>query len=605
MRLNYLANGAYRMSHNEPPSPTPLGESRPDNFLDSWKEIATYLEREVRTVQRWEKKEGLPVRRQTHEKMGTVYAYKSEIDAWWKERQPRMEPEAEQEERVVSGRKWRMRWPIVGGLLALVGLVSIEAYLAGNRRWIQKQATTQKIKLAVLPFVNLSGDPNQQYFSDGMTEEIITQLGKLDPERLGVIAAESSKLLAGKPIAEVGRVLGVQYAIEGSVRRGGNQVRIDVQLIQISDQTHVWADSYTRGLVDVLRVQDQVAATVASQIRVAVPVSGVGTNRAARTVSRSINPEAYDAYLRGRFFSAGVDLHKSIEAYQEAIEKDPQFALAYAGLASSLTRRGMAPLDDLSPMEAQPMARRAAEHALRLDPQLAEAHAVLANISLRYDWDFEAAEREFSRAFALDPNNPDAHRNYVTYLTARNQMQRAQEETTLALDLDPIWPLFNTFRAEIFYYARDYDSAIARAHGIIEQYPNYWLSYIWLGSSYREKKMYRKAVEAFTQGRKLSGDRPVLIALYGHSLALSGDAIGARESLAELRRLAQSHYVSPLYVAMIYVGLDEKSTALDWLERAYAERSDRLIYLLVEPAADPLRSEPRFRDLLRRIGLTP
>ena len=594
----------YALNKQDTSPASKLRNSRAEDRLDSWKEIAAYLKREVRTVQRWEKAAGLPVHRLQVDKQGTVYAYKSELDEWFRERRSQLEPEYE--EGAGTSTRQGMRWLIVGGLLALVGLVSVGAYLAGNGRWFHKHATTQKIKLAVLPFVNLSGDPSQRYFSDGMTDEMITQLGRMQPERLGVIAAESSKLLAGKSIAEVGRTLDVQYALEGSVRRSGNQVRIDVQLIQVSDQTHLWADSYTRDLVDVLRVQDQIAATVASQIRVAIPVSAVRANAAAHAASRPVSPEAYDAYLRGRFEWTGQgDLHKSIEAYQEAIEKDPQFALAYAGLASSYTRRGMAPLDDLSPTEIQPMARQAAEHALRLDPQLAEAQAVLANISLRYDWDFQAAEREFRRAFALDPTNVFAHDNYIHYPITRNQLQQALEETTRMLDLDPSWPQFNAFRAQIFYYARDYDSAIATTRGIIKQYPTYWLSYFWLGSSYREKKMDREAVEAFAQGRKLASDNPAMIAMYGHSLALSGDAAGARKALAELRRLAQLRYVSSLYFAAIYTGLGEKSTALDWLDKAYAERSDRLIYLGVEPAADPLRSEPLFRDLLRRIGLTP
>lgn len=575
-----------------------------EDRLDSWKEIAAYLRREVRTVQRWEKAAGLPVHRLQVDKQGPVYAYKSELDSWFRERKPGLEAEAEHEEGTGARTRPRMQWSIVGGLLAVGMLVSVGAYFADKGRSPNKRSAAQRIKLVVLPFQNLSGDSAQEYFSEGMTEEMITQLGKLDPEHLGVIAAESSKLFGGKPIAEVGRALGVQYAIEGSVRRGGNQVRIDVQLIQVSDQTHLWADSFTRDLVDVLRVQDQVAAAVASQIRVALPVSAVGANRAVRIASRAVNPEAYDAYLRGRFeWMHEGDLHKSIEAYKEALKKDPQYALAYAGLATSYTRSGQAPLDVLSPTETQPLARQAAKDALGLDPQLAEAHAVLANISFRYDWNFEAAEREFRMAFALDPTNLDAHNNYLHYLIARNQMQQAQEEITRVVDLDPSWPQFSAIRAEIFYDARDYDSAITKARGIIEQYPTYWLSYIWLGSSFREKKMYREAVEAFTQGRELSGNQPVMIALYGHSLALSGDATGARKALAELQRLAQSRYVASLYFAAIYTGLGEKGTALDWLDKAYAERSDRLIFLGVEPAADPLRSEPRFRDLLRRIGL--
>ena len=593
---------------NKQDRPLPNGGIQPrvEDRLDSWKEIAVYLTRDVRTVQRWEKTAGLPVRRLLVDKQGSVYAYKSELDAWRDERQPQLEAEPEKESSSPLGfRKfhWMIAVPIV---LAAGGLLSLGLHLARNNSGLNERPAVRRVKLVVLPFANLSGDPSQEYFSDGITEEIITQLARLDPERLGVIAAESSKLFAGKSIAEVGRALGVQYAIEGSVRRGGNQVRVDVQLIQVSDQTHFWAESYTHDLVDVLSVQDQVAAAVGSQIRVALPLSAVGVNGSARAQSRSVNPEAYDAYLRGRFeWTHRGNLHKSIEAYQEAIEKDPQYALAYAGLASSYALRARAPYEEMSPIKIQPIARQAAEHALRLDPQLAEAHAVLADISFRYDWDFEAAEREFRLALSLGPNNVDAHENYLHYLIARNKMQQAQEEVTRAVDLDPRWPLFNTFRAEIFCYVRDYDSAIAKADSTIKQSAGYWLPYIWLGSSYREKKMYREALDAFTQGRKISGDYPAMIALYGHSLALSGDPTGARKALAELRRVARSRYVSSLYFAAIYTGLGENNTALDWLDKAYAERSDRLVYLGVDPMADPLRSEPRFRDLLRNVGLLP
>ena len=311
-----------------------------EDRLDSWKEIAVYLKREVRTVQRWEKTDGLPVHRLQVNKQGPVYAYKSELDSWFRGREPGLEAEAKHEEGSGARTRPRMQWLIVRGLLAVAMLVCVGAYFAGKSRWLNGSAT-QRIKLVVLPLQNLSGDSAQEYFSDGMTEEMITQLGKLDPERLGVIAAESSKLFAGKPIAEVGRALGVQYAIEGSVRRGGNQVRIDVQLIQVSDQTHVWADSYTRDLIDVLRVQDQVAAAVARQIRVALPVSAVGAHGSARPLSRSVNPEAHDAYLRGRFeWTNNGDVYKSIEAYKEAIEKDPQYAVAYAASCKLLRTTG-------------------------------------------------------------------------------------------------------------------------------------------------------------------------------------------------------------------------------------------------------------------------
>jgi TolB-like protein/tetratricopeptide (TPR) repeat protein len=457
--------------------------------------------------------------------------------------------------------------------------------------------------LVVLPFANLSGDPQQDYFSAGLTDEMTTQLGRLDPERLGVIAATASKLIAGKPMAEVGRTLDVQYALEGSVRRGGNQVRIDVQLIQVSDQTNLWADSYTGDLGDILHVQDEVAAAVASQIRVALPVGALGVNGAKGT-ARAVNPEAYDDYLRGRFYWTNRgDLHKSIDAYQKAVQKDPSYALAYAGLASGYALLGQVPYDDMPPIQAKPKAREAAERALQLDPQLGEAHSVLANVSFSYDWDFDAAEREFQRALALGQNDPTAHQWHSHYCVVRNRLQQALEENSRALALDPVSPLFNTTRAEIYYNARQFDAAIGQARRTIEQYPTYPLAYIWLGSAYREKKMYKDALEQFAQASKLSDNHPAITALYGHALALSGDTAGARRALADLQRLAKTRYVSAFYFAGIYTGLGEKSTAMDWLDKAYKERNDRLVYLNVDPMADPLRSEPRFQDLMKRLHL--
>ncbi len=386
------------------------------------------------------------------------------------------------------------------------------------------------------------------------------------------------------------------------MRRDGNHVRIDVQLIQVSDQTQLWADSYNRDLNDILLVQDEVGAAVASQIKLALATATETST--SRTATRSVNPEAYDAYLRGQFYWTNRgDLHRSIEAYREAIQKDPQYALAYAGLASSYALLGQVPYDDMSPTEAKPKARAAAEHALQLDPLLAEPHAVLANVSFSYDWNFAVAEQEFQRALALGPNNPTSHLWYGHYCIARNRLPQALEENSRTLDLDPVSPLFNTVRAEIYYHQRNYDAAIAQARRTVEQYPRYPLAYIWLGSALREKKMYKDALEQFSLGRKLSGDHPVMIALYGHTLGLSGDAAGARRALADLQRLAQSRYVSSLYFAAVYLGLGDNHTALDWLDRAYKERNDRLLYLAAEPMADPLRSEPRFTQLLAKVGV--
>jgi serine/threonine-protein kinase len=292
-----------------------------------------------------------------------------------------------------------------------------------------------------------------------------------------------------------------------------------------------------------------------------------------------------------------------LEAYQQAIQKDPQYALAYAGLASAYALLGQVPYDDLPPSEAKPKARDAAKRALELDPQLADAHAVLANVAYSYDWNFALAESEFQRALALGPSDPIPHIWYAQYCIVRNRLAQALEENSRTVELDPVSPLFNTVRAEVEYHSRNYDAAIEQARRTVEQYPSYPLAYIWLGSAYREKKMYAEALEQFSKGRQLTGDRPIMIALYGHTLAVSGDSAGARRALADLQRLAQSRYVSSLYFATIHSGMGEKSTALDWLDRAYVERNDRLVYLGADPIADPLRSEPRFTQLLRKIGV--
>jgi TolB-like protein/cytochrome c-type biogenesis protein CcmH/NrfG len=617
--------------------PSPGGRTIPDPPIDeprleSWGEIAAYLRREIRTVQRWERYQGLPVRRLLIGKLGSVYAYRSELDKWFRERQPPADSGEDETEKNANGdiaapvpvstdgeqgkssgeapdevprpRPRFTRLHITITLLTLIVLaVGIPSAYFVRGGHFPIRSTSGKIRLVVLPFANLSGDPQQDYFSAGLTDEMITQLGRLDPERLGVIAETSSKLVAGKPIGDVGHTLDVQYALEGSVRRGGNQVRIDVQLIQVSDQTHLWADSYTGDIGDILRVQDEVAAAVASHIRVALPVGAPGVNGAKGT-ARAVNPEAYDAYLRGRFYWTNRgDLHKSIDAYLQAINKEPDYALAYAGLASAYALLGQVPYDDTRPVDAKPKARQAAERALQLDPQSGEAHSVMANVSFSYDWDFEAAEREFQRALTLGQNDPTAHQWFSHYCVVRNRLQQALEENSRTLGLDPVSPLFNTTRAEILYNARQYDSAIAQARRTLDQYPTYPLAYIWLGSAYREKKMYKEALEQFSRGLKLSGNQPAVAALYGHALAVSGDAAGARKTLADLKQLAQTRYVSAIYFACVYTGLGDNKMALDWLDKAYKERNDRLVYLNVDPMADPLRTEPRFQDLMKRLHL--
>jgi TolB-like protein/Tfp pilus assembly protein PilF len=600
-------------------SEPPANETR----LESWGEIASYLRRDVRTVQRWERYHGLPVRRLQVGKLPTVYAYRSELDKWFLEHQPKPENEDPQEESPPDAnvladpaasdhsedssgdnllKSFGLRNGLLAGLILLAVIGSIYFLMASKTQLTGR--VIEKTRLFVRPFANHSGDSKQDEFTEGLTDEINTQLGKIAPRRLGVIAPTSSKILAAKSIDELRRDLNVQYVLEGSVRRGSNQVRIDIQLISASDQTPVWSDSFTNDLNDILQAQDEVAAAVAKKILVTFPAPATETSSAASSASaKQIDPEAFDAYLAGRRFWANRDLRRSIDAYQKALEKKPDYVPARAGLASAYVVLGEDPNDGMPPAQSVPRAREEARRALSSDPANVEAHCVLANIAQSYDWDYAAAERGYKRALALEPNNPMAHQWYAEYLIVRNRLPEAQEEAKVALDSDPVSPVFYTSRLEAFYYARDFDSAIAQAQLTLEHYPNFFLFRFWLGSAYREKKMYPQAIEQFDLARKETGNNPAMLSVYGHALAVSGDKAGARKVLAELEQLSKSRYVPALYFAALYTGLGELGQAFAWLDKAYHERNDRLVFLVVDPIADPLRPDPRFHDLMNRLHL--
>jgi TolB-like protein/Tfp pilus assembly protein PilF len=603
-------------------SDSPAGERR----LESWGEIASYLRREIRTVQRWETFHGLPVHRLVVGKLGSVYAYPSELDRWRREREPK-ETESEEPAKGTNGEtpvaervavapapaqtqnspdhvkpSPKLRWMIVlSGLLIFAGAVT-SIFLKPSLRF----SANQKTRLFVRPFTNSGHNAAQDEFIAGLTEETITQLGKMDPAHLGVIAPTSSELLASRPIDELGRTLHVQYVLQGGVSRNGNQVRIDAQLYSVSDQTQIWSESYNDDLSDILRVQDNVSRSVAEQIHAKIP--GVVKDLPKGAATKRVNPEAYDAYLKGRLYWANRDWTKrfGFTEFQQALQKDPDYAPARTGLASSYLLLGQVPNDAMTPAESVSKARPAAQAALAVDPKNADAHCVLANIAASYDWDFAAAEREYHLAIGLDPNNSTAREWYGHYLIIRNRIPEAQAETSLALDLDPVSPIFNSARAETFYYARDYDASIDQARRTVEQYPNTpntIYARIWLASAYREKKQYPEALQEFEQLRQLAGDNPAVLMLYGHAQAVSGNNAEAQKVLTKLHTLAQTRYVPAIYFAVLHAGLGEKDSAFTWFDKALKERDDRMIYLGVDPLVDPIRSDDRFRKLLNRIGV--
>lgn len=488
----------------------------------------------------------------------------------------------------------RTRWL---ALVSLVAVLSAGGY--GVYRWsknAQARRMPEKIRIVVLPFNNLSGDPAQDYFSAGFTDELITQLARLNPQRLGVIASTSSSIIHGKPISEIARAFNVQYVIEGSVRRGGKQVRIDVQLIQASDETHIWANSYMRDLSDVLRAQSDVSEAIARQIPANLHIGAIAPQP-------SVNPQAHDAYLKGQLYlNNRTSPDKSVELFEEATRLDPSYAPAFASLAEAYVLLGEIPYGVILPREAYTKSLAAARRALELDGSLADAHASLGNAAFAFGWDLKTAEHEYRLALELDPNHASAHEWLGMVYMAQGKTREALEEGQRSLDLDPVSPACHAFIAQTYYFAGDYDKAADEARRILEVRPQFLHARYWLGSAYTQKKMYPEAIEQFRLGRQLSGDAPVMVVGYGYAKGMSGDRAAALDSLRELEDQNRRHHVSPIYFVGIYLGLGDNKNALKFLNQAFEERNDRMIYLNVEPMVNPLRSEPEFQNLLRRVN---
>ncbi len=589
------------MSNQVTAPPSGSGQSSVEGRLDSWKEIAAYLRREVRTVQRWEKSANLPVHRLQIEKQSAIYAYKSELDAWHKDRRPQLEFDAEDSERKETPTLFeRLRQPrIAGAVAALILILSGGAYFVGRSPWFRAHSLPAKIKLAVLPFKNLSADLEQEYFSDGMTEEMITELGRMQPERLGVIARTSAMLYKNtqKDLSQICRELGVQYVLEGSVFRAGNRARITAQLIQCSDQTHIWADSSERDLINIVSLQGDVAQAVAKNIRLVLTPEQHTRLRARRPV----NPEAYQAYLRGLYLwnQVSADLPQMIKYFQAAIEIEPDYASAYAGLASAYSQAARA--GQLGAQEAYAQAKAAATRAAALDDNSAEAHFSLANVVER-DWDWSLAEREYRRAIELDPNLALAHLGYGYMLVLLRRPDEAWSELKTAQALDPISQVVGQTLAISLYDSRRYDEAFALAKQWLELYPDSVAFHAWIGEVYAQKGMEPLAAAEYLKVEELGGSSPSRIAALQNASRKSGLRGFWRTKIA-LDEEPTSPRFTAYDVAYDYAVVGDRDHSLRWLEKAYAERDWRLIEVAVEPRFDPLRSDPRFQDLLRRLNL--
>jgi TolB-like protein/Tfp pilus assembly protein PilF len=525
-----------------------LGEGR----LDSWKEIAAFLRKTVRTVQRWERSNGLPVHRHGHGKNGSIYAFTTDIDRWLK-----YEPE-------------------------------------GDRKDIRS--------VVVLPLHNLSGGLSQEYFADGMTESLIVDLGKI--RALRVISRASAmryKTLRKSPLV-VAKELNVDGIVQGTVLQIGKRVRITAKLIHAPTGTQVWAESYERDIRDVLALYREVARAIADEISVKLyPLERAQLNR-----ERKVAPEAHVAYLRGRYFwnkRTPDTLRKSMAYLQRAIELDPQYALAHAGLADAYAVLGSVFLDSLPPREAMPKALRYAEKALELDSSLGEAYVTTAYIRCMYDFDWAAAEKIFQRAIAYNSGYSVAHEWYAIYLALSGRKKEALDEIECALMTDPLSLQINTASIQVHYFVGDYDSAIDSGLKTLDLDPSFSTARIFLAMAYHKVKQFKKALREAQKVATFSPDKPAVLGCIGGCYASLGEEHESFRIIKRLKQLRKRRYVPAFLFAWIYMHLRISDKTLEYLERAYTERSSYLSVIGIESGMNFLREDARFKNLQSKIGL--
>jgi TolB-like protein/DNA-binding winged helix-turn-helix (wHTH) protein len=487
----------------------------------------------------------------------------------------------------------RRRWLLnTSAAVALAGIAAAASFV-----WRHRSPKPVE-SLAVLPLENLSHDPEQDYFADGMTDELITDLARISALR--VISRTSVMQYKGtkKPVPQIARELNVDAVLEGTVTRDQGRVRITAQLIRAAPEEHLWAETYEAGLSSVLTVQDTVAKAVARAIQIKV----TPRERSLLATPREIDPVAYEAYLKGRYLwerSGEEDLRKSREYFEQAIQKDPGYALAWAGLADTLRRS--ASFGVLSHQDAYPRARVAAEKALALDNTLAEPLVALGAAKMQYEWDWAGAERLYKQAIALSPNYGTAHHEYATYLAELGRIQEAVAEARRAREVEPVSRRFGSNVAWKLYLARQYGETELEFRKLSAWHPDSTGSYV-LASVYLQTGRQREAIAELRKSVEESHRGVFELMFLGHALGVSGARDEAKKVLDEMRALSQGRYVPPMYIAVIYEGLGERDQALQWFERACEERAING-WILPDPRLDQIRTEPRFKEILRRMGL--
>jgi len=499
-----------------------------------------------------------------------------------------------------TDQRLRPRFLVTVLVFCLAVALSVIVYLGGRMRAVPVPRS-EHVMLAVLPFQNLSGDPSQDYFSDGLTEEVIAQLGALNPDQLGVIARTTSMAYkhTSKSVEQIGSELGVGYVLESSVRREGNQVRISVQLIRVHDQVHVWARSYDRQISHSIELQEEVATAVAEQIEVKLSPSYKD-----RTNPHHLDAEANEAYLRGRYFwnqFTPDGYRKAISYFQQAIERDPSFAEAYSGLADSYNF--LVVTDSIPAREGDLKALEAARRATALGGNLAETHASLAVSLGLSEWNWSGAEDEYKRAIALNPSYPMVHRLYAALFAETRRHREAWEQMNEAMRLDPLSLPNNAEVVRTLYYARAYDRAIEQGEKAMQLDPNYVRTHFWLGRVYSQKGMHREAIAASQKILETMPDSTLGLTEMAYSLAVAGRREEARQILLRLEKRSGSAFVPAYNLAIIHLALHEEEAAMKYMEQAYQNRDWALLVLAVEPRLDPLRRDPRFQEILTKLRL--
>jgi TolB-like protein/Tfp pilus assembly protein PilF len=564
--------------------------------LESWKEIAAYLGRDVTTARRWEKQERLPVYRLQHSKLGSIYAYTSELDSW-RDKQTlggaTDAPAAEADHQPT--RIWPARRGLLVGGVVLVGLLA-GAYLTTRSRVVN--ATRPKIQsLAVLPLKNLSGDPSQEYLADGMTEELIGRLAAIHDlrviSRTSVMGFRDTQL----SVPEIAKTLGVDAFVEGSVIREGNRIRVHAQLIRAGTDEHFWSEEYDRELQDVLALQSEVAQAIAEKVKVSI----TGQERARLVAARPVAPEVYESYVKGsndpQYTKAQIE--QRIADFQDAIRRDPTFAPAYVGLAGTyISYQDM--FVGAPPSEIRPKATSAARKALELDPKLAEAHAILAEMYQK-QWKWAESEEEYKRALELKPNDASAHRGFAYWLACQGRTQEALAWVERGRELDPLGSADTV--GFLLIMARRYDESIREYRSVLAVHPEYTNARWGLGFALIVNHQTDQAIPELEKTVAMMNRSPGSLDMLATAYAHAGRPQDALTLINELKQRRQRGYVPAGAFINTYLALGDYDQAFFWCDEAYKEQSAILQWIKVNPLFDPVRNDPRFVDLVHRVGL--